>query len=642
MRITIFTPVVLIVLLLTVVSGDSFADQRNTLIVNWDGTGDYLTITDALSHAGNNDVITVMPSTGSPAGAYVENITIPALTITVQSSDPDDPAVVAETIIDGNSSGSVVTFALNATTNTILEGFTIRNGSATTGGGITSANGSPVIRKCIVTGNTADEGGGIRIWNGNASIEDCTIRENTATSEGGGVLCMSFTSGVTTTLTNCFITSNSVDGDWTYGGGIACSEHNVTITGGQISGNTGGSTGMSGSAGGGVYASDSSLTISGCTIRDNHIYGNQCYGGGINTLNGSLALTDCIIENNSVSAVDWYGGGGIASHWSTMAVTGGAITGNSVNGYPALENGGGGIYTLYGTAEVSNCPISNNATAEGCGGGMLADSTETTITQCAITNNNSAGGAGILVYNGSLETYSTVITDNESSGDGGGIYMAEAEITLTNCTIANNTTEEMIGAGGGIVSFDGTIHIDSGILWGNSAVFGPEISLWYWTENVGSHADVVYSDIAGGETGVDVMDYCTLTWGTGNIESNPLFLNGGSPTITEFHLSSISPCLDTGNQLFSATGSEDIDGENRLQGCRVDMGADEANAPFGDIEPDGDVDLADFGEFQRCFGMVRTAPGAVEACFCKFDFDGSDQIDLGDLPDWTGLLNGPQ
>ena len=641
MRKTTFTTGILTFLLSSLVSGGSYADQRNTLIVNWDGTGDYLTISDALTNAGNNDIITVMPSTGSPSGAYVENITIPAITVTLKSSDPNDPSVVAETVIDGNGAGTVVTFDLNATANTILEGFTIRNGNSTGGGGITSANGSPVIRKCVITGNTADEGGGIRIWNGTASIEDCTITGNTATMDGGGVFCMSFMSGVTTTLTNCIISDNTADGDWTYGGGVGCDGHDVTIIGGQITGNTSGSTGMSGSAGGGVYSSDAVLNITGCTISGNQAIGGQCYGGGVSTLNGTATLSNCTIEENSVNAVDWYGGGGVSSQWSHLTISGGEINDNSADGYPALENGGAGIYALYGTADITNCPITDNHTPNGCGGGVLSESAETTISKCTIAGNSSDGGAGILLYQGSLEAHSCGINDNESSGDGGGIYTAEAEITLKNCTVVNNSTDELIGAGGGIVSFDSTIHIDSSILWGDTAVFGPEISLWYWTENVGSHADVVYSDIAGGEAGVDLMDYCTLTWGTGNIDTDPLFV-AGSGAITDFHLTDISPSVDTGNNSTSGIGAQDIDGEDRVQGCRVDMGADEANAPFGDMEPDGDVDLVDFSEFQKCFGMVSTEPGAVEACFCKFDFDGSGEIDLGDLPDWTALLNGPQ
>ncbi len=51
--------------------------------------------------------------------------------ITLRSTDPDDPEVVKNIIIDGGGSGSVVTFRSGEGEGAVLAGFTITGGSGT-------------------------------------------------------------------------------------------------------------------------------------------------------------------------------------------------------------------------------------------------------------------------------------------------------------------------------------------------------------------------------------------------------------------------------------------------------------------------------------------------------------------------------
>lgn len=69
-------------------------------------------------------------------GTYYENIHFNGKNIVLTGTDPLDPETVANTVIDGNHAGSVVTFAGTETDACVLSGFTIRNGSAGEGGGI--------------------------------------------------------------------------------------------------------------------------------------------------------------------------------------------------------------------------------------------------------------------------------------------------------------------------------------------------------------------------------------------------------------------------------------------------------------------------------------------------------------------------
>ena len=68
----------------------------------------------------DGDVIIVDP------GTYTENINFMGKAITIESTDPGDPDVVAATIIDGGQAGSVVTFATGEGNDSIIRGLTIR------------------------------------------------------------------------------------------------------------------------------------------------------------------------------------------------------------------------------------------------------------------------------------------------------------------------------------------------------------------------------------------------------------------------------------------------------------------------------------------------------------------------------------
>lgn len=123
---------------------------------------DYPTIQAAIDASQDGDTIIVQP------GTYTENINYNGKAITITSTNPKDPSVVAATIIDGNSQGSVVTFSSGETTDSVLMGFTIQHGNGTLidgkryGGGIYCGNNSSAtIRHNKIINNSADVGGGI-------------------------------------------------------------------------------------------------------------------------------------------------------------------------------------------------------------------------------------------------------------------------------------------------------------------------------------------------------------------------------------------------------------------------------------------------------------------------------------------------
>src|SRR5262245_61546399 len=135
---------------------------------------DYPTIQSAISAAANGDTIQVAP------GTYVENLSFLGKAIRLFSDQGSEV-----TVIDGNQAGPVVSFTSGEGPQSVLRGFTLRNGKAGVspalrGGGIRIENSSPTITVNVITNNVAgDGGGGI-----SSSFGSPLIQENVITSNG--------------------------------------------------------------------------------------------------------------------------------------------------------------------------------------------------------------------------------------------------------------------------------------------------------------------------------------------------------------------------------------------------------------------------------------------------------------------------
>jgi len=142
-------------------------------------------------------------------GQHSGGINFKGKAITVRSIDPDDPNIVQTTIIDGGGTERVVTFNHGETSESILSGLTLRNGSADHGGGILCDQADPTIINCNIIQNYASlNGGGVRCERSYSEFINCNFSNNSCGSIGGGILCAS---GSYPKFTNCTIVNNSAD-----------------------------------------------------------------------------------------------------------------------------------------------------------------------------------------------------------------------------------------------------------------------------------------------------------------------------------------------------------------------------------------------------------------------------------------------
>ena len=103
------------------------------ITVNDNGPADFNTIQAAIYPAGEGDTVIVAE------GTYNENINFIGTNITLTSTDPNDPEIVAGTVIRGDGTTSVVIFSGSEDASCELRGFTITGGyvhrGINTGGG---------------------------------------------------------------------------------------------------------------------------------------------------------------------------------------------------------------------------------------------------------------------------------------------------------------------------------------------------------------------------------------------------------------------------------------------------------------------------------------------------------------------------
>lgn len=280
-------------------------------------------------------------------------------------------------------------FTNKETVDSVVEGFTIRNGIHINGGGIYIHNSSPTIKNCIVEWNRAirdgrwtGHGGGIYAKNSDVLIMGCTINNNRTASYGGGV----FFEGnreddigkrvlyYLPRVIDCTISHNN-------GSGIHSIEDvRTTIKNTKVSQNSNR----------GIVAA----IFSGRTFITNSVI-SQNTGGGVECNEFSvLKIQDSIIKQNTGNI----GGGIYGSPSAIIEVTNCIIVQNIAQRW----GGGIGISPKWGDTKITNCTISRNI-AEQKGGGVFASSEGALfiLSKSIVWGNNSNGTHDELFGRGS-------------------------------------------------------------------------------------------------------------------------------------------------------------------------------------------------------------------------------------------------
>jgi len=231
---------------------------------------------------------------------------------------------------------------------------------------------------------------------------------------------------------------------------------------------------------------------------------------------------------------------------------------------------GGGMVLSDGTPTIINCQFIRNTAAANGGGLFLQDGSSPQVVNCRFSENRAVLGGGLAHLAASSTIAGCVFAGNTctiaAEAAGGAIYAVGSPLViLANCTLAANDSAK----GGGLYLEDSIATVLNCILWDNRADEGPEIEL------VSSATiSVCYCNVDGGMVSIAVGDNSVLDWGAGNLDVAPLFVDAAE---YDLHILLESPCVDAGDPEASMEWVPyDIDGQERIQNERIDIGADES------------------------------------------------------------------
>ncbi len=262
--------------------------------------------------------------------------------------------------------------------------------------------------------------------------------------------------------------------------------------------------------GGAIYAEDSRMAVANCVFRKNYAGG----GGAIWFQDSNPVVQKCKFVHNKHRAV------------------------NNNNSHVALES----------------CVFIRNSTfADGSASATYNGST-LLASNCAFIRNMAEGDGG--AYFGRFESafINCLFIGNSGRGHGGAIYQFDGPLIVAGCSFYENHSDLR---GGGAISCIPNAWLENSVFWKNTA---------FWS---GEDAQLEFGD------NPPSIDHClvegwTGRWGgEGNFDADPKWIDAGGGNL---RIAGDSPCVDAGTN-DAVTEAVDLDGNPRILGGRVDIGA---------------------------------------------------------------------
>jgi len=330
-------------------------------------------------------------------------------------------------------------------------------------------------------------------------------------------------------------------------------------------------------------------------------------------VDAAVAGDEIVVNDGTYSIGGTYSYSTVGHGWNRVAVDK-PMSVRSVNGpqFTTIDGGGSGRCAyLTNSASLSGFTLINGYA--GKGGGVTCESTSAVVSNCVITGNRvmdtARGPFGVATaygggaYGGTLKN--CTLTGNSAFSDaevadcelhvaGGGAYGC----TLDNCTLSGNSAS---GSSYGRDYVEGDVQgggaaystLNNCTLTGNSASL---VFSWTWWNSNARHGaatfctlnnsvlfgnyqdedDWLQGDFGAGVVCEDCVSQGRLVPHGNNWFGDPLFVdtNGWA----NLRLQSNSPCINAGNNAYAA-GNTGLDGNPRIVGGTVDIGAYEFQAP---------------------------------------------------------------
>lgn len=526
----------------------------NIILVDADAAGNddggtwsdaFTDLQSAIATASNGDEIWVAEGTyipGTDASTFFQLKTDVALYggfDGTETSRGERDWAAHETVLSGYLGPGTNSYRITRKTTggqSVMDGFTVRDGDGTGG---------------------AYHGAGIQCNTGELLLFNCTFTSNACTGSGGAVY---FGASAYGTISNCLFTGNSAASALGYGGAVR-----------------------------------QEGTLFPLTILASHFEGNFATrsGGAVSTRGTTNVFADCVFVDNR--STNNYPGGAVELAEGENRLVGCAFTNNRA----VKSNGGAVFFVSIDSLLVSNCVFSANA-ASGAGGAIYAANSPYAwdMANCWFVENTASNGSGAACYvRGQKFTFmNTRFIDNTSLGHGGAVYAFDTQDSnlVANCLFAGNEVLSVAARGGGLYADlndpgrslrlenctfttnsagrGGAICLYEGVLGVTNCIFRDDVAVASGRNeiNVNSTASTMYLAHCAIDTNEIELIGGVLFLGPGTTNADPLFVDIETH---DYRLRPGSPCIDTGTNLSWSAAGTDLDGNARILGPSVDMGA---------------------------------------------------------------------
>ena len=317
-------------------------------------------------------------------------------------------------------------------------------------------------------------------------------------------------------------------------------------------------------------------------IDGNIVYHNK--GGGLVVYASNLIVKNSIIKKNN--AVN---GGGTFCQSSSLFLENVTIDSNNSQGNSS-DYGGGGIYGVHALIDFNTVTISNN-TSQLRGGGLYMVFSTTQGKMAKIVRNQANQGGGVFMSRAS-SLRDLEVSDNYAFNNGGGVFnfvtpdSSSSLPALENMIVASNSA---YSEGGGVFNYfsEGctTSLVNLTVCKNRTASYDPINGICnQGFLNISNYTLHVYNSIFFDNTVPSVNSYYANSisdrgalFGVNNLPSNSLIsfvdANNGN-----YRLNFNSALINKGDKNhLSLYNTHDADGNSRVIGNNVDLGAYEVN-----------------------------------------------------------------
>jgi parallel beta-helix repeat protein len=319
-----------------------------------------------------------------------------------------------------------------------------------------------------------------------------------------------------------------------------------------------------------VYGTNTVQPISSLVIDGNELYDLKLGSSESLVVNGNVSgfrITNNSVHDNNNIGIDAIGFEGVSSDPATDQARNGLIAHNTIYNINSYGN------PAYGTDRSAD--------------GIYVDGGTRITIERNIVHHNNIGIELASEHSGRATSYITVRNNFVYLNDVVGVSIGGYDTlrgSTRNCAILNNTLfrNDRLQWGNGELQlqYDTSNNvIKNNIFYANSQNY---LITNPFSQNTGNVVDYNIFYAPGGKAishwqwkKTGYKGFAAYLAGTGN-DAHSLFINPllVSTSVPDLHLQASSPSIDRGQNL-AAAGATDIDGQVRIQGGAIDIGADE-------------------------------------------------------------------